>query len=118
MFVRKLYYDLSTGAVIESHMRNGGVRMTTFEDDCKVLASLAGRTEADTGCMVWAEPDAEIESGFDGATGVRVDITQDPPAIVWDYTPIETGESESVDFAQAYVDLLAETIAKENGLEV
>ena len=89
MFVRKIYYDMKTGEVIESHMRNGDVRMTTFEDDCKVLASLAGRTETDTGCMVWTEPDAEIEAGFEGATGVSVDVTQDPPVIVFDYTPIE-----------------------------
>lgn len=106
MFVRKLYYDLSTGAVIESHMRNGSVRMTTFEDDCKVLASLAGRTEADTGCMVWTEPDAEIESGFDGATGVRVDITQDPHAIVWDYTPIEEPEEPDAATMEAALNVL------------
>lgn len=90
MFIRKLYYDLETGNVLSSHMRQGGVRMTTFSEDVASLTALTGRTEADTGCMVWTEPDEEIEAGFEGATGVSVDVTQDPPVIVWDYTPIET----------------------------
>lgn len=120
MFVRKLYYDITTGAVLESHVRQGKVRMTSFEEDAAALPSLAGRSENDTGCMVWTEPDAEIESGFAAATGVSVEVTQTPHKIVFDYTPIEeeSGESDNVDFAQAYVDLLAETIAKEEGLEV
>ena len=92
MFIRKVYYDLSSGTVLESHMRQGNVRMTTFSEDVAALTTLAGRTEADTGCMVWNEPDAEIEAGFEGATGVSVDVTQDPPVIVWDYTPIEEPE--------------------------
>ena len=41
MFVRKLYYDLTTGAVLESHMRQGDVRMTTFAEDAAVEAAFA-----------------------------------------------------------------------------
>lgn len=90
MFIRKLYYDLSTGEVLDSHMRQGGVRMTTFEHDVSAIPELEGRTESDTGCIVWTEPNAEIEANFEAATGISVDVTQDPPVIVWDYTPIET----------------------------
>ena len=120
MFCRKIYYDLATGIVLESHMKQGSVRMTAFERDVVVLPSLAGRTEANTGCMVWTEPNEEIENAFVGATSISIDVTQTPHKIVWDYTPIEEeiNDSESIDFAQAYVDLLAETIAKENGLEM
>lgn len=92
MFVRKLYYSLTDGVVLESFMRQGSVRLTTFEQDVSALPSLAGRTEADTGCMVWTEPVEEIETGFKGATGVSVDVTQNPHKIVWDYTPIEEPE--------------------------
>ena len=53
MFIRKLYYDLTTGTVLSSHMRQGSVRMTTFAEDVAALPELAGRTEADTGCMIW-----------------------------------------------------------------
>lgn len=92
MFIRKLYYDLGTGEVLESYMRQGDVIMTTFAEDVATLPPLEGRTESDTGCMVWTKPDAEIEKGFEGATGVSVDITQTPHKIVWDYTPIEVPE--------------------------
>ena len=122
MFVRKLYYDITTGKMLESYVRHGNVRMTTFEQDVSALPSLAGRTEADTGCMVWTEPDAEIETAFSAATGVSVDVTHTPHKIVYDYTPIEDdgaeSENDTINFAQAYVDLLAEVVAKDNGLEV
>lgn len=93
MFIRKLYYDLTTGTVLSSHMRQGSVRMTTFAKDVAALPELAGRTEADTGCMVWTEPDAETEAAFAACTGITVDVTQTPHAVVFDYSqPEDTGE--------------------------
>ena len=89
MFVRKLYYDLTTGAVLESHMRQGDVRMTTFAEDCAALPPLAGRTEADTGCMVWTEPDEAVEAAFAACAGVSVDVTQQPHAVMWEYAPAD-----------------------------
>ena len=88
MFVRKLYYDLDTGEVLSSHMRQGSVRMTTFAEDVASLPELAGRTEGDTGCMVWTEPDTQIENDFATATGVTVDVSANPHQIVFDYTPV------------------------------
>ena len=88
MFIRKLYYDIETGVVLSCHMRQGSVRMTTFAEDAAALPELAGRTEADTGCMVWTEPDAETEAAFIAATGVSVDVTQTPHQLVFDYTPL------------------------------
>ena len=96
MFIRKLYYDLNTGAVIESHMRHGNVRMTTFAEDAAVLPTLAGRSEEDTGCMVWTELDAAVEAHFDTAICVGVDITQNPPAIIWEYHTNDADLDESV----------------------
>ena len=92
MFIRKLYYDKTTGEVLSSHMRQGSVKMTTFAEDTAALPELAGRTEADTGCMVWESPDAEIEAAFADATGVSVDVTQTPHAVVFDYTPVVSDE--------------------------
>lgn len=96
MFIRKLYYDSTTGTVLSSHMRQGSVRMTTFAEDVASLPELAGRTEEDTGCMVWETPNAETEAAFAAATGVSVDVTQTPHALVFDYTPIE-GEADPVE---------------------
>ena len=83
MFVRKLYYDPATGDVLESHMRQGDVRMTTFAEDAAVLPALAGRTETDTECMLWTEPDAAVEAAFAACTGVSVDVTQQPHAVIF-----------------------------------
>lgn len=88
MFIRKLYYDLTTGDVLSSHMRQGDVRMTTFAEDTAALSELAGRTEADTGCMVWTELDAAIEEAFFKATGVSVDVAARPHQVVFDFTPL------------------------------
>ena len=91
MFVRKLYYDPATGDVLESHMRQGDVRMTTFAEDAAVLSALAGRTEEDTGCMVWTEPDEAVEAAFAACAGVTVDVTQQPHALVWTADDAEGG---------------------------
>lgn len=84
MFVRKLYYDPATGDVLESHMRQGDVRMTTFAEDAAVLSALSGRTEEDTGCMVWTEPDAAVEAAFAACAGVSVDVTRQPHAVIFE----------------------------------
>ena len=86
MFIRKLYYDLATGAVLSSHMRQGNVRMTTFGEDINVLPELAGRTEENTGCIVWTEPAPQVEANFAAATSVTVDVETKQP--VFDFTPI------------------------------
>ena len=91
MFVRKLYYDPATGDVLESHMRRGDVRMTTFAEDAAVLPALSGRSEEDTGCMVWTEPDAAVEAAFAACAGVSVDVTQQPYALVWTADDAEGG---------------------------
>ena len=94
MFIRKLYYDLNTGAALECRMRQGAVRETTFAQDCAALPALAGRSEADTGCMVWTEPDAAVEAAFAACSGVSVDVTQQPHAVVWEHAPDDADESE------------------------
>lgn len=87
MFVRKLYYSLSTGEVLESYMRLGDVIMTSFDEDVNTLPSLADRTEDNTGCIVWEAPDPVMEEAFANATGVLIDVQATPHQIVFDYTP-------------------------------
>ena len=91
MFVRKLYYDPATGDVLESHMRQGDVRMTTFAEDAALLPALSSRSEEDTGCMVWTEPDAAVEAAFAACAGVTVDVTQQLHALVWTADDAEGG---------------------------
>lgn len=102
MFIRKLYYDRQTGAVIESHMREGDVVQTIFADDVAVLPSLAGRTDADTGCIRWTSPDADVEALFRSKQCLTVDQSGATPVPVFtDYPPEPepepTPEPEPVD---------------------
>lgn len=103
MFIRKLYYDLNMGGVLESSMRQGSVRMTTFAEDVATLPSLTGRTEADTGCMVWTEPDAVIEEAFTACTSVSVDVSQEPHQLVFDYTQPEVPQDIPAEEALAII---------------
>lgn len=90
MFIRKLYYDLSTGAVVRSSMMQGHVKMTTTEHDMSVLPELAPYANAPEtlGCMLWTQPDPDVEDCMSRATGLSVDVTQTPHVIVYDYTPL------------------------------
>lgn len=73
MFIRKLYYDLTTGQAIDSYMMQGSVYLTTEEEDYATNPKLRNRTPADTGVMVWTEYDEERESKFNAAKSVAVD---------------------------------------------
>lgn len=83
MFIRKVYYDLDTGDILESHMRKGAVAYTSFDYDLAIYPSLAGRSKEDTGCIEWLEEDAEIEESFRNATSIRVENGE----VLFDFTP-------------------------------
>ena len=91
MFVRKLYYDTQTGAVVRSSMMRGHVRLTSLAEDMAVLPELApyAATPDTLGVMVWTEPDQEVEDCMSRATGVSVDVSQTPHQIIYDYTPVD-----------------------------
>ena len=74
MFIRKLYYDLTTGEAIDSYMMQGSVYLTTEEEDYATNPKLRNRTPADTGVMVWTEYDEARESAFNNAASVAVDL--------------------------------------------
>ena len=120
MFVRKLYYDLITGEVLSSHMRQGSVKMTTFVHDVAILPELAGRSEENTGCMVWTEPDAAIEESFSNATRIIVDVNVNPHQIIFnsealgtieDPIPWVSGMNCFADFYYTYNDKLYKVAA-------
>ena len=73
MFIRKLYYDLTTGQAIDSYMMQGSVYLTTEEEDYATNPKLRNRTPDDTGAMVWTEYDEARESAFNTAKSVAVD---------------------------------------------
>jgi hypothetical protein len=74
MFVRRYYYDLASGETVLSYMRQGDVLAGSMMQDYSAQEQLAGRSEADTGCMEWLTPDAEIEAQFAAHNGVKAEI--------------------------------------------
>ena len=74
MFIRKLYYDLSTGEAVDSYMMQGSVYLTTEVEDYATNPKLRNRTPADTGVLIWTDINEERESKFTAAASVAVDL--------------------------------------------
>lgn len=72
MFVRRYYYDLSTGKTVTSYMRQGAVLQGSVAEDFDVYPELKGKTLDEVGVMEWFVPDAEIETNFSTFDGVKL----------------------------------------------
>jgi hypothetical protein len=81
---RKIYYELSTGNVIQdTGERQGSVVETTQEQDFEAYVSLAERVPSTVGCI-------QIDFGqyvqdFMECNGYRVDISGASPTLVFSY---------------------------------
>lgn len=95
-YLRRHYYDLSTGAAVCSYMMQGAIKVRLAAEDFAIYPELAGRSLADTGVLEWREPVAEIEDGFARAYGVTV-VDGQP---VFDFTPPEQEQPETPDPAE------------------
>ena len=91
MFLRRLYYDLSTGAMLGCTVTSG-----------RAIASDAATEAAgleNWGVIEWKQPYDDIEAAFaeydaDGnprTVTVTVDVKSVPPKPVYTYAPIEDG---------------------------
>ena len=81
MFVRRLYYDRETGNTLHSYIMSGDIVILPVDE----VAAGLGLT--DYGYMEWMEPDPAIEDSFARSYGrVSVDVTQEPHALVFDYS--------------------------------
>lgn len=81
MFVRRLYYDFATGVMLHSYMMSGAIQVLPADE---VAAGLGLANYAYT---EWTEPDQAIEDSFARSYGrVSVDVTQEPHALVFDYS--------------------------------
>lgn len=91
MFIRKLYYHKTTDVVLVSYMMSGSFVMPTEDWDFKHEQALQPyiNQRGQVGLFAWTEPDPEIEREFGTAHGVSVDVTVDPPQLVFDHTPPE-----------------------------
>lgn len=89
LFIRKLYYLRATGDVLVSYKQEGSFVMPTEDWDFQYEQSLMPYAEnrEKVGVFSWAKPDSEIEIKFATAYGVNVDVTVDPPKLVFDPAP-------------------------------
>ena len=95
MFVRRLYYD-TTGAMLHSYMMAGSITVLPADE---VAAGLGLTNYA---CMEWLEPDQAIEDSFARSYGrVSVDVTQEPHALVFDYSEPPEPYNEYTDMQAA-----------------
>ena len=73
MFVRRYYYDLSTGETVFSYMRQGAVLQGSVENDFAVYGQLLERSLDNTGFFEWLEPNEAIETQFALHDAARVE---------------------------------------------
>lgn len=88
-YILRIYYDLFSGEIIFYYTQSGEtVKVMPMSHDYAVYPQLAGRTEADTGCLEWQERDEEIETKLVGGEYVvSVDVTQTPHTLIFTLTP-------------------------------
>ena len=96
MFVRRLYYDFATGVMLHSYMMSGAIQVLPADE---VAAGLGLANYAYT---EWTEPDQAIEDSFARSYGrVNVDVTQEPHALVFDYSEPPEPYNEYTDMQAA-----------------
>lgn len=92
MFIRRLYYEKADGACVLSYAMDGDIIRNSVDQDYEGMSDLevyADRRQ-EIGLIEWLEPDAAIEESFKSAFGVTVDTGQNPPVVMFDYTPEDT----------------------------
>ena len=104
MWVRRVFYNQTTGDVLRTWSADGNFRMLA-QDDEAAICGLSG-----CACLEWREPDADIEAAFEpvDADGnprivyVAVDVSGEAPRLVFNYGPVlEPQPSEAEDMAAA-----------------
>ena len=104
MWVRRVFYNQTTGDVLRTWSADGNFRMLA-QDDEAAICGLSG-----CACLEWREPDADIEAAFEPVdadgnpriVNVAVDVSGEAPRLVFNYEAVlEPQPSERADMAAA-----------------
>ena len=104
MWVRRVFYNQTTGDVLRTWSADGNFRMLA-QDDEAAICGLSG-----CACLEWREPDADIEAAFEPVdadgnpriVNVAVDVSGEAPRLVFSYEAVpEPQPSEAEDMAAA-----------------
>lgn len=104
MWVRRVFYNQTTGDVLRTWSADGNFRMLA-QDEEAAICGISG-----CACLEWREPDADIEAAFEPVdadgnpriVNVAVDVSGEAPRLVFNYGPVlEPQPSEREDMAAA-----------------
>lgn len=103
MFLRRLFYDLTTGEMLGMRLTSGAAIAPSVEVDAEGLVNW--------GVVEWTTPDPATEAAMasadeDGnprAVTVKVDASSTPPKLTYTYAPVDAG---GVSDMQAALNLL------------
>lgn len=103
MFLRRLFYDLTTGEMLSMRLTSGAAIAPSVEVDAEGLVNW--------GVVEWTTPDPATEAAMasadeDGnprAVTVKVDASSTPPKLTYTYAPVDVG---GVSDMQAALNLL------------
>jgi len=102
-FIRRHFYDLTTGETLQSYSMEGDISPGTVEQDAEVYGL------SNYGYFEWLEKDEEVEANFANSYGrVTVDVAAEPPVLVFDLSPLPEPE-EIPDYA-GYYEAMTDTI--------
>ena len=97
MFYRRIFYDKSTGKILDSRMSLGDIKVNTAAEELELFPSLAGYTEETAGVLEWMEPDAGVEAQFEKQHLASIDLSGVNPVMVFEPFP----EPETDELTQA-----------------
>lgn len=103
MFLRRLFYDLTTGEMLSMRLTSGAAIAPSVEVDAEGLVNW--------GVVEWTTPDPATEvamasadeDGNPRAVTVKVDASSTPPKLTYTYAPVDAG---GVSDMQAALNLL------------
>lgn len=91
MFLRRLFYDLTTGEMLSMRLTSGAAIAPSVEADAEGLTNW--------GVIEWPTPDPATEAAMASAdedgnprtVTVKVDASSDPPKLTYTYAPVDAG---------------------------
>lgn len=91
MFLRRLFYDLTTGEMLSMRLTSGAAIAPSVEVDAEGLVNW--------GVVEWTTPDPATdaamasadEDGNPRAVTVKVDASGTPPKLTYTYAPVDAG---------------------------
>ena len=103
MFLRRLFYDLTTGEMLSMRLTSGAAIAPSVEVDAEGLVNW--------GVVEWTTPDPATEAAMASAdedstpraVTVKVDASSTPPKLTYTYAPVDAG---GVSDMQAALNLL------------